>query len=208
MLGTADAAKFVTLINRVVQLPNGEWATGADIFLFNFAIGGAALRPQHVKWMDDWFGALEMELVFQGLRFSWRALIVGEASRSGSQTNFDNVDLSRRRALSVQSYLQSPLIINRPPDPRIEPGGAHGTHKTKIRDVEITIDSEGSRLALSNKMEDSHDRQVVLRLQERSGPPLPPIGLTGAKPQNIRLIDQQVKTMHARLATNKRGFPV
>ena len=160
--GTPDRAKFVRLVNHVAE-------GGVDIFLFNFAVDGANLRPQHVKFLDDFFddsGPGEANIiVFQGMNHSWRATIVGQTSRSGSASH--NFDLSTRRGDSVRNYLLSPLAPKKPgqkPLPR------------KIRDVEIVMDSRGETLAKAATDEAAGDRQVILRLQERSHPPLPPLG--------------------------------
>jgi hypothetical protein len=168
--GTPDRAKFVALDNHLIQ-------GAVDIFLFNFAVDDDRLRPQHIKFLDDFFddsGPAEANvIVFQGTRFSWRATIVGEASRTGSATH--NLDLSTRRGESVRKYLLSPLPSKT---------GGKG-FPTKIRDLEIVMDPKGSTLAAGATREADRDRQVVLRLQERKMPPLPPIGSRSA----IRSID-------------------
>jgi hypothetical protein len=170
MLGTSDAKNFVKIVSFVIPQPDQKFTVTSDIFLFNFAIDSAALRPQHVKWLNDWFNDIIMERVFHGdiaRETGWRALITGEASRSGTAAH--NQALSRIRAVAVQNYLNSPLIISRPPS-QFEPAGAHGKWPTKIENLEITLDPEGSRWAHTNP-EDSADRQVVLRIQNKKDPP-------------------------------------
>jgi hypothetical protein len=154
--GTPDRADFVALVNHI--------AHGAvDIFLFNFAINDHRLRPQHIKFLDDFFddkGPAEANrIVFQGTIHSWRATIVGQASRSGSASH--NLGLSTRRGESVRQYLLSPI----------------NGFPRKIRDVEIVMDPKGETLAKAAKDEAATDRQVILRLQERSHPPMPSLGI-------------------------------
>lgn len=159
--GTPDRADFVALVNHIIH-------GAADIFLFNFGVDDDHLRPQHIKFLDDFFddsGPAEANvIVFQGMNHSWRATIVGGASHSGTAEH--NFDLSTRRGESLRRYLLSPLPSK----------GGGKPFPRKIRDVEIVMDPRGETLAKSAAQEADRDRQVILRLQERSHPPMPPVG--------------------------------
>jgi hypothetical protein len=152
--------------------------SGVDIYLFNFAINGDQLRPQHIKYLDDFFGDEMLFYVFQSNNMSWNATIHGEASRSGTDTY--NLGLSNRRCESVRRYLLTPIV----------PKGG-GFMPTKIRAVRIATDPRGEKLATSVGNEADWDRKVILRLQRRDPPippPLPPIGTRSG----IRSIDPGV----------------
>lgn len=172
--GTPDRAKFVAVVQYVAL-----W--GLDIYLFNFAVNSDQLRRQHIKYLDDFFGDKTQFDMFQSFHGYWNATIHGEASRSGTDTH--NFDLSTRRCDSMRRYLLKPIILK---------GG--GSMPTKIRDVRITMDPRGEKLATSVGNEAAWDRKVILRLQHQDPtvyrllPPLPPIGTRSG----IRSIDPGV----------------
>jgi hypothetical protein len=66
----------------------------------------------------------------------------------------------------VRRYLLSPLASK----------GGGKPFPRKIRDVEVVMDPKGETLAKGATDEADGDRQVILRLQERSFPPIPPLG--------------------------------
>jgi hypothetical protein len=168
--GVQDAYKFVQLAERF-NVPGV--ADGYEISLFNFDVNRADLKPQHLKWMDGFFGddPLTVNRQWHSMFWDHGYRIVGETSRTGTDKSDDM--LGFRRARSVELYLRSPIYI---------PGTDGGTFPTKFRINESEsrgIVSVGKSLASGRAVEDPKDRQVLVQIWVVNGqdnlspPPLP-----------------------------------
>lgn len=128
---------------RVTRNPNAPLG-GIRAVLTNFDVDGDALKPEHILFLDGF--VIPLLVGKQPARLFLR----GEASHPGSDAH--NLELSRRRAGSVVSYLRS----------------------RGVPDVQMQIEAAGESLAGANLAENADARAVALLAVKLASIPAPP----------------------------------
>lgn len=114
-------------VTKSAHAPRG----GVRVVLSNFDIDGYLLKPRHLGFMDT-----EVMPILLGNKA--RIWLQGMASHSGSDTH--NMELSRKRANAVATYLRS-----------------RGVHDSQVR-----VEAAGESMATAGATESPNDRAVSL----------------------------------------------